>query len=259
MTIFEMKEVTYRVPYKNEAASKGRKQIVAVDHLAINEGEMLGIIGPNGAGKSSLIKLMALLESPTSGEIYYRGNKIYPGQLSLNIRRQMATVFQHSYLLKMSVYDNVAIGLKFRKVNKKERDERIRHWLDVFRISHLAKQHAYTLSGGEAQRVNLARSLVLQPDLLFLDEPFAGLDFPTKRALAEDLTHVLKNTNTTTIFVSHDLIEINIMTEKLAVMMAGQVVQKGKTLDVIQHPNHSAAPFINEWRSVLAPLDMKRD
>ena len=158
---------------------------------------------------------------------------------------------QQASLLNTSVYQNVAIGLKVRKVPKKLIKEKVDYWLDVFKISHLAKKHAYHLSGGEAQRVNLARALILDPEVLFLDEPFAALDFPTKIQLLKELKEILKKTNTTTVFVSHDLLEVKFLTDKLAILMEGEIRQTGETKAVIESPNEKTAPFIREWNDFI--------
>ncbi|EGL84150.1 ABC transporter related protein [Caldalkalibacillus thermarum TA2.A1] len=244
MIIYEMKDIHYTVREK-----KQDKTILHVEHLSLKEGEILGIIGPNGAGKSTLLKVMALLDPPASGSITYRGQKINPHAVPLTIRHNMATVFQQSLLLDMTVYQNVALGLKFRKVKKREQKRRVAEWLNRFHIGHLAKQHAHTLSGGEAQRVSLARALVLQPDILFLDEPFSALDFPTKAALMQDLKQVLRETKTTTLFVSHDLMEVKYMTDRLIVLIDGQIAQAGTPEMVIQSPNERTQAFLNQWRA----------
>mgnify|MGYP001188987455 FL=1 len=246
MNIYEMNEVRYHIRMKKKS-----KELLYVDRLALNQSEILGVIGPNGAGKSTLLKVMALLATPTSGTITYRGQQIYPGTVSLATRRKMATVFQQPLLLNTSVYHNIAVGLKLRNVSRKEQRERVQRWMEMFNIAHLAKQHAYTLSGGESQRVSLARALVLQPDILFLDEPFSALDFPTKQELMKDLIQVLRQTRTTTLFVSHDLLEIKQMADRLIVLMNGRITQEGQAEQVIRDPNEQAQPFLNKWKDTL--------
>jgi tungstate transport system ATP-binding protein len=243
MIIYEMNDVRYEIHTKKKS-----RTILQVDHLALTEGEILGVIGPNGAGKSTLLKVMAFLALPASGRLTYRGQPVSPHAVPQAVRHKLATVFQQSLLLDMDVFDNVAIGLKFRKMNRTEQKRRVEKWLERFHITHLARQHAHTLSGGESQRVSLARSLVLEPDILFLDEPFSALDFPTKVSLMEDLKQILKETNTTALFVSHDLMEVNYMTDRLIVLIDGRIAQEGLTKDVIQHPNPLTAPFLNKWR-----------
>lgn len=223
------------------------KRILSISSLCIQKGNIVGIMGPNGAGKSTLLKLLSFLDQPSSGNLFYEEREISMGTITIEQRRKFAIALQQSLLLNTTVFNNVAVGLKLRKEPKKVIKEKVSYWLEVFRISHLAKKHAYHLSGGEAQRVNLARAMVLQPEVLFLDEPFSSLDFPTKVKLLKDLKNILKDTNTSTVFVSHDFTEIKYLTDDLIILMEGELKQLGKTKDVIHSPNSITAPFLNEW------------
>ncbi|MBO8142689.1 MAG: ATP-binding cassette domain-containing protein [Firmicutes bacterium] len=245
MIICELNEVHCLVGRGRRARS-----ILYVEHLRLRQGEILGVIGPNGAGKSTLLKTMALLEPPSSGTLLYRGQPVDPARVPASLRRRMSTVFQNPLLLDMSVFDNVAIGLSFRGVPRKERSKRVNEWLERFRVRHLARQRARTLSGGEAQRVSLARALVLQPEVLFMDEPFSALDFPTKAALMEDLKAVLRESGTTAVLVTHDFLEATFMADRLAVLVGGELVQEGPVPEVIARPTERAAPFVNGWKSM---------
>lgn len=229
----------------------GEKTILLVPNLEIHQGEILGIMGPNGAGKSTLIKLLALLEAPNEGSIFYRSKEVETSNIPMDLRRKFAIAMQQSLLLDMNVFQNVALGLKLRKLGRAEIRSRVEFWLEKFRIAHLAKKHAYHLSGGEAQRVNLARAMVLEPEILFLDEPFSALDFPTKLQLLKDLKEIVSQTKTTLVFISHDLMEINYMTERLVILISGEIKQIGVTSEVISNPNKEAAVFIDEWDQFL--------
>lgn len=156
---------------------------------------------------------------------------------------------QQSLLLNTSVYQNIALGLKIRKVPKKIIKDKVQYWMEKFNIPHLAGKHASQLSGGEAQRVNLARAMILEPELLCLDEPFSALDFPTKIGLLKDFKAILSTSSTTTVFVSHDLAEVKYLTNELHLIMNGEIKQSGGTLDVIENPNESVMSFINEWKA----------
>lgn len=221
--------------------------IVSIPELSLHCGDVLGIMGPNGAGKSTLLKIMALLDHPTGGSIYYHGAEVSVKTFSLEQRRRFAIALQQSLLLNTTVYQNVAVGLKLRKQSKKVIDEKVHYWLEKFHISHLANKHASTLSGGEAQRVNLARAFVLEPEVLFLDEPFSALDFPTKIKLLKDLKSILQSTKTTSVFVSHDMLEIKYLTSKLMIMINGKIEQIGTPEEVTSYPNEKTAGFLNEW------------
>ncbi|MFE8702291.1 ABC transporter ATP-binding protein [Cytobacillus sp. FJAT-54145] len=227
------------------------KRILSISSLCIQKGNIVGIMGPNGAGKSTLLKLLSFLDQPSSGNLFYEEREISMRTITIEQRRKFAIALQQSLLLNTTVFNNVAVGLKLRKESKKVIKEKVSHWLDVFKISHLAKKHAYHLSGGEAQRVNLARAMVLQPKVLFLDEPFSALDFPTKMKLLKDLKNILKDTSTTTVFVSHDLMEIKYLTDELLIVMDGEIKQSGTTKDVTHSPNRITAPFLNEWNITI--------
>lgn len=213
----------------------GRK-IVALDHLAIKKGEMIGLIGPNGAGKSSLIKLMALLETPTAGKIFFKGKPI-TGQ-PLSVKRQMATVFQEPLLLSGTVYENIALGLKIRKISRGVIRQKVMEWLQQLKIEHLADQNVYTLSGGEAQRVSLARAMIMEPKILFLDEPFSALDLPSRAALLQDFSEIIRNMGVATVFVTHHVSEIPLMSSRVCVLSNGQMIQDDKPETVLTYPNH---------------------
>ncbi|WP_147534000.1 ABC transporter ATP-binding protein [Bacillus marasmi] len=232
---------------QNIKYTRNGQTILNIDDLKLMRGQVVGIMGPNGAGKSTLVKLMALLETPNSGSIIYDGDVVSVQSLTLAQRRKFAVAFQQSLLLNTTVFQNVAIGLKLRKMKKSMIEEKVSYWLEKFHISHLAHKHAKSLSGGEAQRVNLARAFVLEPEVLFLDEPFSALDFPTKIKLLKDLKQILETTNTTTVFISHDMLEVKYLTTELLIIINGQLEQTGSTEEVTSNPNQNTAGFLNEW------------
>jgi tungstate transport system ATP-binding protein len=233
---------------KNITYIAHNKTILDIPEFQIHAGEFLGIMGPNGAGKSTILKVLAFLENQSSGEILYKGQVITAGNAPLELRRRFSIALQQSLLLDGTVFHNIAIGLTLRKVSKNIIKEQVAHWLELFGISHLAKKNALYLSGGEAQRVNLARAMIVEPEILFLDEPFSALDFPTKIKLMEDFKDIIEAAHTTAVFVSHDLMEINYLTNRLAIIVNGEVKQVGPTPRVLEHPNASTASFLNEWK-----------
>lgn len=241
MNILQLEQVKFKA---------NKETLLDIPSFNLEKGDIVGVIGPNGAGKTTLLKTLAFLQAPSEGKVYFKGEARHADTLPLELRRRLAVAMQQSLLFDMNVFNNVAIGLKLRKVNKKEINEKVAYWLEKFNIAHLAKKNSGALSGGEAQRVNLARALILEPEVLFLDEPFSALDFPTKIQLIEDFKEILKETNTTTLFVSHDLIEINNLTKSLAVIMNGEVTQLGNTKEVINHPNEASAPFLQKWKEL---------
>ncbi|MGD6940527.1 ATP-binding cassette domain-containing protein [Cytobacillus gottheilii] len=224
---------------------RAAKTYLEVQDLSLYKSEILGIIGPNGAGKSTLIKLMSFLESQSSGTIQFEGAPYTAASIPLAIRRELAVVMQQSLLLDTTAAKNVSSGLKLRKIPRSIIKERTEYWLEQLSISHLANRNARFLSGGEAQRVNLARALVLQPKILFMDEPFSALDYPSKVKLLKDLKPLLQETETTAVFVSHDLEEIKFLTDRLAVLINGKLGQIGCTADVLNSPAENTKHFLN--------------
>jgi tungstate transport system ATP-binding protein len=207
------------------------KEIFNIESFSLIRGEALALIGPNGAGKTSLLLTLALLRQPTSGTIQLDGITASPNN-QLALRRRMAVAFQDSLLLDMSVRANLTTALRIRGIPRKELLPRTEKWLDVFGVAHLASRQARSLSGGEAQRTSLARAFALEPDLLFLDEPFASLDYPTRNTLLKDLGQILKQMNMTTLFVTHDYTEIPFLAERTAVMYEGRILKCGSNREV---------------------------
>jgi len=209
---------------------RGDRQILAVERLDIKEGEIWGLIGPNGAGKSTLLHVLALLEKPAEGDLYFGKQRVsWRRREIFKLRRQLAVVFQEPLLLNATVYQNVALGLRFRGLKRAEIDERVNRWLKLLNISHLALRKPWQLSGGEARRVSLARALVLEPEVLLLDEPFVALDAPTRALLLTELRTLLKSAGITTIFVTHDFTELPLLADQVATLLEGRILK-------IDHP-----------------------
>jgi len=221
------------------------KRVLCVYRLKIYRGEILAIIGPNGAGKSTLLRILNLLERPSRGEVVFRGTVVGSSTDTLTLRRKMVTVFQEPLLFSRTVFENVAYGLKVRGCVRAEIVDRVNRILVKFGIYHLSTSHAAGLSGGEAQRVSLARALVLEPEVLLLDEPLASLDPPTKEALREDLERIVRDMQLTAVYVTHDRTEALILADRIAVMDKGEILQIGTSEEVFNHPaNQRVAGFV---------------
>jgi tungstate transport system ATP-binding protein len=218
--------------------------LLTIPALDIRAGELLAVIGPNGSGKSTLLRVLGLLETPDEGEVRYLGERVSPKD-GLTVRRRMAMVFQQPLLVDGSVSDNVGLGLAFRGVAARERAPRVERWLGRFGVAALAHRQARTLSGGEAQRVALARALVLEPDVLLLDEPFGGLDEPTRAELLPELGAILREDRVTTVLVTHDRGEARALADRVAVLMGGRLQQVDETGQVFQAPvSEEVARFV---------------
>ncbi len=216
--------------------------VVEVDHLAVDQGNVLAVVGPNGSGKTSLILAIAHLLKPERGQILFNGEEISEQQ-ELHYRRRIALVLQEPLLFSQSVYENAALGLHFRGVPKEEITRRVDHWLNRLGITHLRDRRADKLSGGEAQRVSLARAFVLQPELLLLDEPFSALDSPTRRGLLDELNAILAETATTTLMITHNLQEAAQVSHHLAVIIGGKLRQTGTSRNCATPPPATRWPL----------------
>src|SRR2546425_1136327 len=206
-------------------------------------GEALVVVGPNGSGKSTLLRVAGLLERPTQGVVRFRGRPTDASH-SLAERRRMATVFHHPLLADMTVAENVALGLSFRG-RTDDRGARVQRWLERLAIASLRSQRARTLSGGQAQRRALGGALLLEPQVLLLDEPFAGLDAPSRADLLPDVAAILRRDRVTTMLVTHDRGEAQALGDRVAVLMAGRIAQLDETARVFHAPaSETVARFI---------------
>lgn len=215
---------------------RGGKTTLSIPHLAVREGEVLAVLGPNGAGKTSLLLTLATLLKPHAGRILFKGMELGNRSSILAYRRSIAMVFQEPLLLSTSVFNNVASGLKLRGVPAGDIRRMVPHALNRFHIGALADRSARTLSGGEAQRTSLARALVVRPRILFLDEPFSSLDQPTREALMQDLEVAIAESKTTVLFATHHQDEALRLSDRIAVIRNGTIVQLGRTEDVLNSP-----------------------
>lgn len=224
---------------------RGEHPALQLERLAIQNGEVLAVVGPNGAGKSTLLLTLARLLKPERGEIRFNGIQS-SAESDTDYRRRIALVMQDPLLFDMTVFENVASGLKFRGVHKDEIRSKVPLWLERLGVGHLTKRRANQLSGGEAQRVSLARALILEPKLLLLDEPFSALDPPTRSRLLDDLGTLLKETSTTTVFVTHDLPEAAQLAARIAVIIGNRLRQVSSPNEVFNSPaDEDVSRFVN--------------
>lgn len=222
------------------------RDTLRVDSLDIQRGETLTVVGPNGAGKSTLLLALAYLLRPSQGDIVYDGRSLRDWD-ELEYRRRISFVFQVPLLMDMTVEQNVALGLKFRGIAKREIQARVGAWIQKLGIESLSHRRADQLSGGEAQRVSLARAFVLEPELLLLDEPFAALDPPTHAQLLADLSSILRQDHRTAVFVTHNLKEAAQLSHHIAVVVDGMLRQVGTARQIKSKPaDETVAAFLHE-------------
>jgi tungstate transport system ATP-binding protein len=215
---------------------RGGSLLVHVASLKIREGETLSLIGPNGAGKTTLLQALSYLMRLSAGDILFRGEKVGAVYATLESRRKLAMVFQEPLLFDTTVFENVASGLKIRGLGAGMTRQIVTEQLNRFGIGHLGDRSARTLSGGEAQRTSLARAFAIKPEILFLDEPFASLDPPTREAIITDLARAIAETGTTTVIATHDRNEALRLSDRIAMMDGGKIVQIGSPSDVMNRP-----------------------
>jgi len=212
----------------------GKRVVVDVGHVEIAAGQTLALLGPSGAGKSTLLAILGLLEKPDAGQVYLDGKPVSTKDAAA--RLQMAAAFQSPYLFKGTVGENVAYGLKLRKMPAAGKREAVAEVLERVGLEGWESRSALTLSGGEAQRVALARALVLKPRVLLLDEPLSSLDPLIKGRLMQDFARIIREESMTTLYVTHDQNEAVAMGDAMVIMRDGQSVAQGHVDDVMGLP-----------------------
>lgn len=231
--------------------------ILSLDRLEVREGELLALLGPTGAGKSTLLRVLHLLERPAAGSVSWRGTKVsWP--VPLELRRRIAMAFQDPLLFSGSTLENVLYGLSLRGESGAAAREKAMEALGLLHVDHLAERGARTLSGGEAQRTALARALVLRPELLLLDEPFAALDAPIRRHLLEELTLVVKAHGITCVYVTHEQGEAFSVADRIAVLRRGRLLQAGTPEEVLLRPASRAVARFMQAGNILPGVVTRR-
>ncbi|NLF77843.1 MAG: phosphate ABC transporter ATP-binding protein [Chloroflexi bacterium] len=214
----------------------GERTVLQIGSLHIDPGEIFALVGPSGAGKSTLLRLLGLLEAPSQGHLTLQlnGQSFTYATASIAERRQVVMVFQRPVLMSLGVRANVAIGLRIR--GERDYHERVEQALARVALSHLSDAKAHTLSGGEMQRVAVARALVLEPKVLLLDEPTANLD-PYNVRIIEDLIREQHQTyGTTIILVTHNVFQARRLATRVALLLDGGLVEVGPTAQLFDSP-----------------------
>src|SRR5258708_36816817 len=237
-------------------AFRGERAVAHATRIDLAEGEHLAILGPNGAGKSSAV--LGLAARVHSGRDLASGGA--PVRDADACRRRIAVVFQRPLLLDRSVRENAALGLALRGVGRHDRDVRAETELARPGVGQLADRSAIGLSGGEAQRVSIARALATDPEILFLDEPFSALDAPTRETLIADLAHVLRERGVTTVMVTHDRDEALSLADRIGVVIDGELRQLDTAEAVFGMPTDpEIAAFVGVENVILARVERATD
>lgn len=227
---------------KNVTKAYYNKTVVNSVNLQIHEGEILALLGPNGSGKSTILKILAFIENPTSGEVIFEGKKVNQKNTEKE-RMQSTLVFQKSTVFSASVYNNIAYGLKVRKVPQNTRDEEIKRALKLVKLEGFEKRNAKKLSGGEQQRVAIARALVLKTKLLLLDEPTANLDPKNAGILEEVINRVNRENKVTIVMATHNMFQAKTFPHRIALMDEGKISEVGAPAEVFSKLSRNLASF----------------
>ncbi len=219
-------------------------EITALDDvsLRVEEKEIFTVVGPNGSGKTTLLRIMASIDKPTSGETFLEGQKINDRN-RIQARRKSTMVFQKTALFNTTVYKNVAYGLKLRGYSRREIDEKVEEILSVVKLRGYEKRPAKKLSGGEKQRVSLARALVLNTKLLLLDEPTANLDPKNVSIIEETISRANREFDTTVVMATHNMFQAETLTNRVAVLLGGKIAHIGTPQEVLRGPSINLRSF----------------
>jgi len=231
-------------PYELKDVSKNYGKISALEGLTLKIGDCpTAILGYSGAGKTTLLKLLAGLETPSTGTIKFKDREITQKELR-SLRRAVTMLFQEALFFDRSVLENVTYGLNLRGVNKEEAAEKASMTLESLRLGGFEKRRAAKLSGGERQRVALARALVLEPEVLLLDEPTANLDPANATVILEVIREFSKKG--LVVISSHNFLHVRQLTEWAVYLEKGRVVETGRTADLMDHPKEEETKrFVN--------------
>lgn len=238
----EAMNMTALVELKNLTKSFGNRTVLNDITLQIEEGEMLALLGPNGSGKTTLLKILAFLEKPTGGQVTFQGETVTSRNME-RMRLQSAMVFQRTLLFSTSVYNNVAYGLKMRKVPKNIIKDEVSKALSLVKLEGFAPRSAKKLSGGEQQRVALARALVLKTKLLLLDEPTANLDPKNASIVEEVIATVNRELKTTIVMATHNMFQAKALPHHLALISEGKISEVGAPVEIFGKLSKNLASF----------------
>lgn len=211
----------------------GKKIVLDIENMEFERGGIYGIIGPNGSGKSTLLKIIAGLEQSNFGSVYYNEEK-----LNNRLLRYITYTKQNPYLLNTSVFENVAYPLRVRKYKKKDIIQRVNSILNEFGINDLRYQNATKLSGGESQKVALARAMVFDPKILLLDEPTANIDPNSIEIIEENILKKNKKLGTTIIVVTHNIAQAKRICDKIIFIKDGRIVEFNEAEKLIYSPEN---------------------
>lgn len=234
--------MTIAAELKHVTKVYGNKAVLDDVNLQISEGETIALLGPNGSGKTTILRILAFLDNPTNGEVRFQGETI-DFEKAEKARMQSTLVFQKTTLFGASVFNNVAYGLRIRKITKTELDKEVKSALRLVKLEGFENHPARNLSGGEQQRVAIARALVLKTKLLLLDEPTANLDPKNASIVEEVIARVNKESGTTVVMATHNMFQAKSLPQRLALMKDGRIVEIGASAEIFRRLSRNLASF----------------
>lgn len=208
---------------ENTRKNIGEKEILNIDSYSIIKEKFNFIIGANGSGKTTLLNILSMIDREFEGEIYYKGKLIAKDKENLELRRKFSVIWQDPYLYRGNVYYNIALPLKLRGFKKEEINKRVNYIADKIEITELLNQSSYTLSGGEKQKVSIARALITEPEILFVDEATTNLDEESIRFFNSHFADLVTE-DMTVVMISHDRRQIKMLADRIAFLKKGKII-----------------------------------
>ena len=235
--------------HRNQSSNQQNKFMLDAE-IELKAGCITALVGPSGSGKTSFMRLIAGLEKPQSGFIRSADKFLYHDEKKICTvpqKRKVGLMFQDYALFDhLTITENIAYG-----VEKSKRKKVVEFWLQRISLSHRAKDYPHMLSGGEKQRVALARVLACEPDILLLDEPFSALDTILRHELRRELQLLIKDSAIPVLIATHDLVEARLMADQISVMVKGKIIRQGEISEVFRHPNSVEAARALGWQNIL--------
>lgn len=240
--------------------SFGKVEAVGGVSFRVPSGTITALLGPSGCGKTTILRCLAGLQKPTSGTIRFANNTVYSHTEHINVppeKRKLGMIFQDFALWPhLRVFDNVAFGLKLRRLPRVEIRERVERALALVHLQDLARRYPHELSGGQQQRIAVARAVVTEPQLLLLDEPLSSLDSGLREKMRQDLGELIRDLGITAVHVTHDHVEALSIASEVIVIDNGRVEQSGKPVDVYAHPrNLFVAGFLGSMNVITGSVE----
>ena len=242
--------------------SFGDRKVISDLHLKIKKNKFLGILGSSGCGKTTLLRLLAGFEMPDSGRIIMNGNNVYDSENNEFIppeKRDVGMVFQDLALWPhITVSGHIDFVLKAKKIPKEDRREKIKDILELLGLKQNSGSYPRQLSGGEKQKVAIARAIAQEPSVLLMDEPMSNLDQILKNSFKKEITRLQKRLGITTLYVTHNYMELLDMADEIAIMRGGRIIRSGETRDVYKKPGSEfVAEILGKSHSPITLLKNK--